>query len=86
MPVYVGKGPNFHLVSCELLQSQTKTKEERIRFHQQTCERCGFYKDTVERQRKAVRQGKPWRRLMCVHPNDKATLEKWKSHVTVFGR
>lgn len=86
MPIYVGKGPNFYLVTCELLPRQTKTREERVRFHQQVCEHCGFFLDTIKRQNKAMKQGKAWRRLMCVHPNDKVTLEKWKSHITVFGR
>lgn len=85
MPTYIGKGKQFWLVTCELMPSPNASKEEKIRVHQEVCVNCGFFRDALRRQQKAMKQGKQWRKLVCVHPKNKAVLEKWKPHVTVWG-
>jgi len=81
MPKYLGKGANFHLIVCELMPSRG---EDPKRFHQTVCSRCGFYRDALQRQEEAMKVGKTWRKLVCVHPANKSALEKLKPHVTVW--
>lgn len=82
MPQYIGKGEQFYLIVCEHTPSANMSKEQKIANHEKYCNRCGFFKDAVERQKKAVAKGKTWRRLTCVHPKDSVTLEKLKLHIT----
>jgi len=82
MPKFIGKGQNFYLASCELLPSPNVSFEEKTRFHDEVCAKCGFWCDTVERMSKAVEQGKPYRKLMCVHPKNKMALDKWTPYIT----
>lgn len=86
MPKYLGRGETFWLVTCELVPSPTATKEDKIRVHENMCNKCGFYKDMMKRREEARKNGETWRRLICVHPKNKGILEKLSSHVTVWGR
>jgi hypothetical protein len=86
MPKYLGRGEQFYLIICEHTPFANMSKEQKIANHEKYCNRCGFFKDAVERQKKAIAQGKTWRRLICIHPTDKATLEKFKPHVTVWAK
>lgn len=86
MPKYLGKGPTFYLVSCELMLPPNASFEEKKDFHERVCNDCGFFKDAMKRRDKAVKNGKGWRRLICIHPQNRAALEKWRPHVTVWGR
>jgi len=81
MPEYIGKGPNFYLVVCELMPPPTASKQEKIRFHQSVCSGCGFYKDAAARAEKAIKENRPFDKLICVHPANTATLEKWRKHI-----
>ncbi|MBA7490868.1 hypothetical protein ES702_01411 [subsurface metagenome] len=81
MPKYVGKGPNFYLVTCELMLSPGASKEEKIKFHENFCNRCGFYRDAATRAEKAIKEKRKFAKLVCVHPANTATLEKWKQHI-----
>ena len=81
MPEYVGKGPNFYLVVCELTPPPNASKQEKIRFHREVCSKCGFYIDSFERAQKAIREKREFDKLICVHPANKATLEKWRKHI-----
>jgi len=83
MPEYVGEGKNFYLVKCELMPSPTASKQEKIRFHERFCSRCGFYMDCMDKAEKKMRQGKPFRKLICVHPDNKMALDKWTRYLTV---
>lgn len=82
MPRYIGRGPTFHLVTCELMPSPDASFEEKKRFHETTCNNCGFFRDTIKRANKAMSEGKEWRKLMCVHPKNTVALKKWTLHVT----
>lgn len=82
MPKYVGKGKGFWLITCELMPSPSASFEEKKRFHETTCNRCGFWVDTIKRVNKARAQGKEWRKLICVHPKNTFALKKWEPHVT----
>ena len=81
MPKYVGKGPNFYLVTCELMLSLGASKEEKIKFHEEFCSKCGFFKDAAARAEKAIKENRKFDKLVCVHPANTATLEKWKQHL-----
>lgn len=83
----MGKAPTFFLVRCELMPFANMSLEEKKRFHEETCEvRCGIYRDWVKRKTKAEKKGKQYRQLVCVHPQNREAWEKWKPHVTIWGR
>lgn len=84
MPKYIGKGVNFYLVVCELMPLPNVSKNDKIAFHETVCGSCGFYKDTKERAERARKVGKGFRRLICVRPENKAIIDKWKQHITVW--
>lgn len=86
MPKYVGKGATFYLVSCELLPSAELSSQRKEEFFRRVCQKCGFYKDSMKRVEKAVELDKKWRRLVCIHPQNREAWRKWKPHVTVWGR
>jgi len=111
MPRYLGKGANFHLISCEYIPLRNASKAEKNKVTQETCGNCGFFKDTMDRIMKRLeaylasngkriqevelnnvdvedfnewckREGKNWRKLICVHPTDTVALNKWTLHIT----
>jgi hypothetical protein len=58
------------------------TREQKERFHEEVCNECAYWKDVVKRQEKAVAEGKRWKYLVCVPPNDRQTLQKFSQHIT----
>lgn len=86
MPKYLGKGVNFHLVACEHVLAQGTPKDVAKKSFERYCQNCGFWRDAFKRAEEAEKLGKTWRKLVCIHPNDKASFEKWKPHVTIWGR
>ena len=82
VPRYIGKGPNFHLVICELQPLPDASNQKKQQFHEEVCGSCGFFTDAFKRAQKAQAEGKAWRKLICVRPENKAVLNKWIRHLT----
>ncbi|OYD16929.1 hypothetical protein CH330_01285 [candidate division WOR-3 bacterium JGI_Cruoil_03_51_56] len=61
--------------------SPDASKEEKIKFHENFCSKCGFYIDAAARAEKAIKEKRPFRKLVCVHPSNTAVLDKWKQYL-----
>lgn len=86
MPQYLGRGKDFYLIFCELMPSSQASKEEKLKIIQERCHNCGYFKDALARREQALLDHKPWRKLVCIHPQNKSAFEKFKGHVTEWAK
>jgi len=68
------------------MPSPKASKEEKMKIIEETCGKCGYYKDALARREAAIKTDKPWRKLVCIHPKNAVAYAKWKPHITDWAK